>query len=345
MNRFKLVPGILVVVFCWSVTWAADQPNAAQQKQDQPQQTADSDAQADAIVALWPVDPPPLKPELHEEVVNVRPPSVNHPGRMVSYVIHPTLTAYLPEHPDADRPALVICPGGGYGAIAIDWAGRRVAERMSEAGIACFVLKYRLPIGLTPGPDQLPPPIQDVQQALRLLRSQAEKWNIDPDHLGIIGFSAGGHLAGMAATLFEEYDASVDDALKDFSCRPDFAALMYPVASLHPDIAHMGSRNKLIGANADVTVEDRFSIAQRITPRTPPLFVSHAADDPLVKIIHSEQIVAAAEKQGVPCTFVRFVTGGHGYTVGPPAGDTDVWVDQFLAWLKDGNFLAGEALP
>ncbi len=328
--------GVLAAASLWAAAaWAAD-------AEPTPPLVSEIEQRADAVLALWPVDPPPLKPDVTQESVMYRTTKDGQLNRAISDVAHPTLTVFLPRQPDAKRTAIVICPGGGYLRVVIDREGYAIADRLSRAGITCFILKYRLPVGVTPGPDQLPPPIQDVQRAIRLVRSEADKWHIDPNRLGVIGFSAGGHLAGMAATLYEESDASVNDPLKDLSCRPDFAALMYPVASMHPDIAHMGSRNNLIGEGASVEVEDRFSTAQRITPDTPPLFICHARDDAAVPIANSVGIAIAAEDAGVPYLFLPFEVGGHGFSTGSAATGTDVWVDKFLTWLKEAGFLAGE---
>ncbi len=334
MKRCMDVLGVLAIVsLCAATARAAEQTERLQlQSQIEPR--------ANAVEFLWPVDPAPLKPEINGDVIQYR---VNRKtgelDRAIWYVNQPTLSVFLPEHPDPARPGIVICPGGGYRGVMIDREGYNIADRMNKLGIAAFILKYRLPIGVTPGPDQLPPPVQDVQRAIRLVRSQAEQWNIDPHRLGVIGFSAGGSLAGLATTLYNESDASVNDPLKDESCRPDFAVLVYPVASMHADLAHMGSRNNLIGEGASVEVEDRFSTAQRITPDTPPLMLVHARDDKVVPFANSEQIAAAAEEAGVPYLFVQLDVGGHGFALGTADNGTDVWVGQFVTWLKDGGFM------
>ncbi|MCC6682873.1 MAG: alpha/beta hydrolase [Phycisphaeraceae bacterium] len=334
MKRCGCVLGVLAIVSLWAAAaWAAEQNEA-------PQLVSQIEPRANAVVDLWPVDPAPLKPQIEQEINEYR---VNRKtgelDRAIWYVNHPTISVYLPEHPDQARPGIVICPGGGYRGVMIDREGYNIADRMNKLGIAAFILKYRLPIGVTPGADQLPSPVQDVQRAIRLVRSEAEKWNIDPNRLGVIGFSAGGSLAGLASTLYDERDVSVNDPLADVSCRPDFAVLVYPVASMHADAAHMGSRNNLIGEGASVQVEDRFSTAQRITPDTPPLFLVHARDDKVVPIANSEQIAAAAEEAGVAHVFVQLDIGGHGFALGSPDNGTDVWVARLVTWLKEGGFL------
>ncbi|MCC6682872.1 MAG: alpha/beta hydrolase [Phycisphaeraceae bacterium] len=339
MRRCGHMLAAAAMVLGWTIAAVADEPAPT------PPMVSQIEQRADAVLSLWPVDPAPLKPEVTQESVTYRTSKDGQINRVIFDIAHPTLTVFLPGQPDAKRPAIVICPGGGYRGVVIDREGFRIADRLSRAGMACFVLKYRLPVGVTPGADQLPPPIQDVQRAIRLVRSEAEKWNIDPARIGVIGFSAGGHLAGMAATLYEERDASVNDPQADVSCRPDFAALMYAVASMHADIAHMGSRNNLIGESASVEIEDRFSTAQRITPDAPPLFICHAKDDAAVPIANSVGIAAAADEVGVEYLFLPFEVGGHGFSTGSAETGTDVWIDQFLSWLREGGFLAGTLSP
>lgn len=285
------------------------------------------------VVNLWPVDPPTTQPG-ETEMAQERPTKTGLRDRVISHVVRPTITVLLPEHPDPAGIAVILIAGGGYGRIAIDKEGYQTAERLNASGIACFVLKYRLPGGIPPKDGAMPAPIQDAQRAIRIIRSHAEEWKINPHHVGVIGFSAGGNIAGTAATQFDAGDANASDPVERNSSRPDFAVLMYAVSSLHEPFVHAGSRRALLGENPDRALEDRFSTAQHITRDTPPLFLVHARDDRAVKIENSEQVADAAKQAGVPCEFMIFETGGHGFGLGPPGSEASGWVDPCIAWMR-----------
>jgi len=297
------------------------------------------EASAAAVVLVWPVDPPPLKEGVTEERIVVRARN-GHRDRLVYDVVSPTVRVFLPEQQNAARPAVLICPGGAYQGLVYDREGCRIADWLRSQGIVAIVLKYRLSVGVTPGEGEMPPSIADGLRAMKLVRAHAAEWNIDPNRIGIMGFSAGGHLAGTVATQFDEGDADASDVVERESSRPDFAVLVYPVASMRADVTHMGSRNNLIGKDADRATEDRFSTAQRVTPRTPPLFLVHADDDQAVPITNSLEVLDAAERAGVPCAFMRYEKGGHGFALGSRANGTDSWPPQCIDWLRAGGFLA-----
>lgn len=272
------------------------------------------------VVPLW----PELKtdPAWGEEQVVERSKTA-HPDRSFRNVTKPLLTAVLPEKPTGA--AVIICPGGGYGSLAYDKEGVDVAAWLAQHGVAGLILKYRLPRG-APG-DAEPVPLQDARQAMRLAKQHANSWKIDPTRIGIMGFSAGGHLAATLATHF-----TADD-------RPAFAVLVYPVITFDGANAHGGSRDNLLGKNADAALIARYSNDQHVSAQTPPTFLVHAADDG-VKIGGSELFAAALAKAGVAHELMRLEKGGHGFGLGVRGGEPAAWPARCLAWLNTQKLLA-----
>ncbi|HEY0772176.1 MAG TPA: alpha/beta hydrolase, partial [Sphingobacteriaceae bacterium] len=201
----------------------------------------------------------------------------------VSTVSNPTLTVYLPEKDKATGMAVIICPGGGYGKLMIKREGHNIAREFNKMGGAAFVLKYRLPADRTMK-DKSIGPLQDALQAIKTVRMNAKKWNISSDKIGIMGFSAGGHLASTAGT---HYNEKVIDNNEQISLRPDFMILVYPVISFMDSLAHLGSRKNLLGPYASIEQINRFSNELHITNETPPVFLVHASDDTVVSVNNS----------------------------------------------------------
>jgi acetyl esterase/lipase len=249
----------------------------------------------------------------------------------------PTLTVYLPPKDKATGSAVVICPGGGYGGEAMDLEGYDVAKRFVEAGVAGIVLKYRLP---APDMDrtQVPWPLQDGLQAIRLVRDHAAEWHLDPHKVGMMGFSAGGHLASSVATHFDLGNMHSLDRVARLSSRPDFLILGYPVITFHGPYAHTGSRDNLLGPNADPKLVTLYSNDEQVTAQTPPTFLVQAQDDP-VSVQNSVLFSEALKQHGVPYEFLHLQTGGHGFGLGVHGGEPAAWPDRCLAWLKANKFL------
>ncbi|MEO6230591.1 MAG: alpha/beta hydrolase [Ferruginibacter sp.] len=246
----------------------------------------------------------------------------------ISKVSVPTLIMFTPEHPNGR--SIIICPGGGYGILAFDKEGTRVAEEMIKWGITAFVLKYRLPDDVT-NIDRSIAPLQDAQQAIRLVRTNAAKWNIKPNKIGIMGFSAGGHLAATATTLF---DFKADVSNKDTtSVRPDFSVLLYPVISFDSTFTHKGSRNNLVGANASADKINFFSNEKQVTPKTPPVFLVQAADDGAVPVENSIRFYQACVKNKVPAEMHLYPKGGHGFGMYNTTTD-DIWMERLHNWMN-----------
>ena len=255
----------------------------------------------------------------------------------VTGVRWPTLTVYLPPKEKATGAAVVICPGGGYGGEAMDLEGYDVARRFTSYGVAGIVLKYRLP---TPEMSraETPWPIQDGLQAIRLARDHAGAWGIDPHRVGIMGFSAGGHLASSVATHFDVGDPKAAGRVARQSSRPDFLVLGYPVITMRPPVVNEGSRNSLLGVPADPVLVTRYSSDEQVTARTPPTFLVQAEDDP-VSVQNSVLFAEALKRANVPYEFLRLKTGGHGFGLGVHGGEPSAWPDRCAVWLKANGFL------
>jgi len=246
----------------------------------------------------------------------------------VAKVSAPSLTMYKPAK--ANGMAIIICPGGGYSILAIDKEGSKVAEEFNKWGITAFVLKYRLPDDSL-NVDKSLAPLQDAQQAIRLVKANAKEWGINKNQIGIMGFSAGGHLASTAATHF---DFNADVANNDTtSTRPDFAILLYPVISFDTTIAHIGSRNKLIGTKPTADKTAFFSNELKVTTKTPPVFIVHASDDPGVPVENSIRFYQACVKNKVPVEMHLYPHGGHGFGLYNKT-TTDNWMERLKNWLS-----------
>lgn len=246
----------------------------------------------------------------------------------VSSVINPTLTKFSPAKPNGV--AVIICPGGGYGRLAIDHEGVEVAKACNEAGVTAFVLKYRLPndsIML----DKSTGPLQDAQQAIRMVRKQAAAWGLNPNKIGIMGFSAGGHLASSAATHFTSMaDATNSDTI---SVRPDFAILIYPVISFDDSITHKGSKTNLIGKTPSAESTKLFSNELQVAKNTPPSFLVHAGDDATVPVENSIRYYQACIKNKVPAEMHIYPKGGHGFGMHNKT-TADKWFERLLNWIN-----------
>ena len=240
----------------------------------------------------------------------------------------PTITPYFPDQPNGK--AVVICPGGGYFGTAGDHEGKQVAEALNAAGITAFVLKYRIPEDRY-CIDKSVAPLQDAQQAIRFVRKNAAAWNIRPDQIGILGFSAGGHLAATAATHFT---ASADPSERDTtSVRPDFAVLIYPVISFSDSIGHLGSRTALLGEHPGKEQIRLFSNELQVTPQTPPTFLVHAEDDTVVPVGNSTAFYRACLQNRVPVEMHLYPKGGHGFGLNNPTA-VEQWIDRLTGWIK-----------
>lgn len=235
------------------------------------------------------------------------------------------LIAHLPDADKATGVAVVICPGGGYGGLVTGGEGHRIAEWLVSRGIAGIVLKYRLPRG------RAEVPLLDAQRTIRVVRSRAEDWKIQPNRVGIMGFSAGGHLAASAAVLHEAGKPGAVDRVERFSARPDFAILVYPVVSMGK-IGHAGCRRNLMGENPPESLVKRFSIERQVSRHSPPIYLAHAVNDRAVPIAHSQQLHEALEANRVETAYLELPSGGHGLN-GYKGPMWEAWKSGSLAWL------------
>lgn len=279
------------------------------------------------ILKLWPDVIPGSKkdPSYVENITTTE-------GRITQCekVVTPDLTVYLPAPEKANGAAVLICPGGGYGMLAFDHEGNAIAKWLNDNGMAGIILKYRLPS------DQIMVnksigPLQDAQEAMRVIRRHAAELKINPGKIGVIGFSAGGHLA---STLSTHYTEKVYEVKDNTSARPDFSLLIYPVVSFDSAVTHMGSRNNLIGINPDEATVKHFSNELQITSDTPPAFLVHSADDPAVPVMNSIVYFKGLQKNKIPVEMHIFQKGGHGYGLAPNGGTQSSWPDLCIRWMK-----------
>ncbi len=239
------------------------------------------------------------------------------------------ITVHRPTIEKADGAAMVICPGGGYGGLAIDPEGHGIAKWLNQRGITGIVLEYRLPKG------RAFVPLLDAQRAIRTVRTNAKQWNIDPNRIGIIGFSAGGHLASTAGTHFDGGDPKAAYPIDRASCRPDFAILIYPVVTMGQK-THDGSKVNLLGGDPTPQIVKLFSNEKQITNRTPPMFLAHAKDDTVVVPDNSRMLYEALRAHKVAAEYLELPEGGHGLN-GYKGPTWDAWQMKSLDWLASRN--------
>jgi len=251
----------------------------------------------------------------------------------VSKVTDPTLTTFLPEPSKANGTAIIICPGGGYSYLVVNDEGANVARDFAAHGIAAFVLKYRLPSDIIMITREIGP-LQDAQRAIQLVRERAAEWHIDVAKIGIMGFSAGGH---VASTLSTHYQKAVIDNPKNISLRPDFSLLIYPVITFQDSILHKGSKKALIGENASPEKTREYSNEVQVTTDTPPAFLVQAANDKIVPVANSINYFTALQKHGVKAEIHIYQEGGHGFGMNN-ATTQDKWMDRCYNWLLSNHF-------
>ena len=250
-----------------------------------------------------------------------------------SQVINPNLTIYLPKKEVANGSAVLIFPGGGYSHLAMYKEGKKVAEWLNSLGITAFVLKYRLPSDLIMK-DKTIAPLQDAQEAIRIVRRNAKEWNIDPTKIGVLGFSAGGHLASTLSTHYQDKVYDPDTT----SSRPDFSILIYPVISMEDGITHSGSKNSLLGETASKELIDHYSNEKQVNSNTPKTFLIHASDDKAVPVANSINYYLNLLKYNVPAEIHVYEKGGHGFGLGREGTNKD-WPKACEKWLVQNGYI------
>mgnify|MGYP001589944450 CR=1 FL=1 len=244
------------------------------------------------------------------------------------------ITVHRPAKPNGA--AMIICPGGSYGGLMREPEGHGIARWLNQYGITGIVLEYRLPQG------RANVPLLDAQRAIRLVRSKAKEWGVDPHRVGIIGFSAGGHLAATAATHFGKAGHDGSGAVDKLSCRPDFAILVYPVVTMG-EKTHQASKDNLLGKSPKADLVELYSNEKQVTAQTPPVFLAHAKDDTLVPPDNSRRLYEALQADKVPAQYLELPSGGHGLN-GYKGPMWDAWQTESLKWLAAQKMLsAGES--
>jgi acetyl esterase/lipase len=282
-------------------------------------------ASANPVIPLWPEGVPGARANLGAEQ--------NKDGRIAN-VSEPTLTLVGPA---VDRPngtAVIICPGGGYVRLSADREGTQYANWLSGLGVTTFVLKYRMQEFGHPAP------LQDVLRAVRMVRSRAKEFGIDPARIGVMGSSAGGHLAASAGTLFDLPAGRTGAALDATSGRPDFLMLMYPVITMEPPAAHMGSRNALLGKAPSAELVAQMSLEKQVTASTPPTLLIHTQEDQSVPVENSILFYQALTKARVPAEMYLFEHGSHGMGMKDGLGTASDWPRRAEEWLRARGLLS-----
>ena len=274
-------------------------------------------------VALWPVGKAPGQ---KTGKPNVRP------GWLMG-IYDPWMAVHLPTKDKANGAAVVVCPGGGYAGLAYDHEGIQIGKWLNSLGVAAFVVRYRH------RPHRHPIPLGDAQRAIRIVRSRGKEWGVDPKRIGVMGFSAGGHLAASATTHFDGGKADAADPIDRVSCRPDFSILIYAVVSMKKGVTHGGSRGNLLGPNPDEKLVALMSNELQVTAKTPPTFLVHATSDGAVPLANSKLFHEACKKAGVPSELRVYKQGGHGFGLGRKGHDSADWPARCAEWLKGRKLL------
>ncbi|NRB64638.1 MAG: alpha/beta hydrolase [Saprospiraceae bacterium] len=250
-------------------------------------------------------------------------------------VQEPTLEVYLPTRRNRTGQGVVVCPGGGYSGLAYDWEGTDVAKWLNAKGIAAFVLKYRLPESKSLV-NRHEVPLLDAKRAIQKVRAHTGQWGLSAAKIGVMGFSAGGHLASSLAVHYDSAGPGLD-SLDATSARPDFCILVYPVITMDTTFGHRGSRNSLLGDNPSADLVNYFSNELHVNNQTPPTFLLHSSDDKGVPVENSIRFYQALQRHKVSAEMHIYPTGGHGYALAMGDDYLENWPDLLFAWLKRLN--------
>ncbi len=283
------------------------------------------------VVKLWPNGAPGsiASPDYVEDILP------RGDLKFIEKINSPEMLVYLAPANNAAETAILVCPGGGYKYVSIVNEGYAMARWLNEQGISAFILKYRLPSDSIMK-DKKIGPLQDVQEAMRIIRRNSSQWNIDPAKVGVMGFSAGGHLASTLCTRFNE---KVYDSSDGTSARPDFSVLVYPVITMDDSITHSGSKLHLLGPQPDAALTGKYSNELQVTKDTPPAFLVHATDDTGVKVENSLNYYLALRKSNVSAEMHVYQKGGHGFGLGKENSTESSWPASCIKWLKVNGWL------
>ena len=276
-------------------------------------------AEEPRVIPLWPEGVPGLRADAAaEQVVN---------NRIVA-VHYPSLTVYAPEAGKANGTAVIFCPGGGYVRLAIGEGGGYETKRLIQEGVTVFMLKYRM---VEYGH---PAPLQDVLRAIRLVRAQAAELGLKADKIGVLGQSAGGHLAGCAGMMWDAEDGKTGAALDVVSARPDFVTLVYPVVTMTEAFAHKGSREALLGKEPAPELAEKLSLEKRARKDAPPFFIAATMADKSVPVQNSLRLYEALRGAGVAAEMHVYAQGSHGNSLDPQYGPTALWPERMIEWMR-----------
>jgi acetyl esterase/lipase len=284
---------------------------------------------AQHTIPLYPGEVPNSKP-----APDVERTEVNNGVTIIHAITKPTLTIHLAEKTKANGTAVIIFPGGGYWVNAIEHEGHAVARQFNEQGIAAFVVKYRIPNDATM-PNRERGPWQDAQQAIKVVRARASEWNINPKRVGVMGFSAGGHLAATVSTHHAE---AVIPNPEKVNLRPDFSIFIYPVISFVDGVGHMGSREQIIGKNPTQEKINFYSNELQVNAQTPPAILIHASNDEAVPVEGAIRYYQGLQRHQVPAELHIYQSGGHGFGLNNPT-TADRWFDRCLHWMRANKWL------
>lgn len=283
------------------------------------------------VIPLWPAKiPGSIQVQNYEEIETYKDEKLQN----IRQITTPTLSVFLPEKENHNGTAVIVFPGGGYSYLSMDKEGFKVARWLNALGITAVVLKYRLPSDEIME-DKTIGPMQDAQEAVRVVRRNAHKWKVDLNKIGIIGFSAGGHLA---ATLSTRYLDNLYNANDTISARPNFSMLIYPVISMKDGITHQGSQGNLLGKTLSDLMINKFSLEAQVNNLTPPTFMAHASDDASVSVENSIMYYQALIKYKVPAELHLYEKGGHGFGLGI-AETSQHWTKQAENWLRSLHYI------
>ncbi len=290
----------------------------------------------DARIKLWPGEAPGLENPALADHVETRSADPSFPDRSADHIRTPRLDVFRAANPNGA--AVLVMPGGGYSRVVLDKEGYEIGRWLAARGVTAFVLFYRLPGD--GWQDRANVPLADAQRAMRLIRSQAAQWKVDPARVAAMGFSAGGHLCADLATRHAASVLPPRDAIDALDARPMLAAPIYPVITMDPHFAHSGSRKQLLGETPSDTLAAAHSPELQVSKATPPCFLIHAEDDDVVPVENSLIFRRALKAAGVPVELHLFERGGHGFGLRGAAGKpVAAWPDLFLAWAKDHGLL------
>jgi len=291
--------------------------------------TGFSFAQNSFILPLW-YGEIPNRIDNNEKETQVN----KNPGLIwVEKVQKPTIEVFLPSKANANGQAVLICPGGGYEGLAYDWEGTDIAKMLNSKGIAGIVLKYRLPVSKSITNRSIVP-LQDAQRAIKLVRHNSEAWHIDKDKIGIMGFSAGGHLASTLGTHFNVKTFTKPDSIDLLSARPDYMILIYPVISMNGLITHEGSKNALLGNQPSQNLIDEYSNELQVQENTPPTFIVHATDDDSVPAENSLEFYKSLKEKQIDVEMHIYPDGGHGFSLALNNKHLNTWPQRLFEWLQ-----------